>query len=134
MITNIENSNKKGIRFDIFKLILAFMVFGIHTYLLPEHLRPVLRTAVPLFFMLSSFFYFSKPDACSWKSVKHYSVRILKLYLFWFVFLLIPTLYFRSWFESGFIKGIIGLLKSFLFCVWGCVVYLLYCWSKIFKV
>ena len=45
---------------DLTKIVLAFMVVAIHSFLFPEQLYPWLRLAVPLFFIISSFLLFKR--------------------------------------------------------------------------
>ena len=82
--------------FDYTKFIMAIMVLAIHSALLPELLYPWLRLAVPLFFIISSYFFFKKyrsaeSGAERGKVIKKFLIRNLQLYSFWFIVLLIPT-------------------------------------------
>jgi surface polysaccharide O-acyltransferase-like enzyme len=84
-------------------------------------LYPWLRIAVPLFFMMSSYFLFSKLREASKDNKKiilrKFVVRNLQLYFCWFIILLPITIYIRkeSWFSNGFLENILAILKSFLF-------------------
>lgn len=71
---------------DITKFILSFMVVGIHT-LGKFGIYPMFRIAVPLFFMISSYLFFSKEKLNS-KELKKFCIRNIKLYVFWFIVLL----------------------------------------------
>lgn len=96
--------------FDISKMVLAIFVVAIHAHLLPEILNPLIRMAVPLFFMMSSYFFFSRGA-----KLRKFWGRNLRLYGFWFVFLLPVTLKIRHYFENGFLQGILKMLQNFLF-------------------
>ena len=106
--------------FDIVKFIMALMVVAIHSSLFPMVLYPWLRLAVPMFFIISSYFFFG--SLCKletdkdknrrwWKYVK----RNLILYGFWFVLLLPYTLYVQRYFDSGVLRGTFNFIKSLLF-------------------
>ncbi len=111
-----ENRTSNSV-FDIVKLILALMVAAIHASLFPEVLYPWLRIAVPLFFILSSYFLFLKVNASADKRsvIKRYIVRNLRLYAFYFILLLPYTIYVRDWFAEGVGKGLLLLLRDFFF-------------------
>ena len=109
--------------FDLFKFIASIVVVMAHTRILGESrfhlLHPWIRIAIPVFFMVSAFLFFSKydslPDAEKkgylWKFVK----RDLILYLFWFVVFLPFTIIYRDYFHKGieFFFGTILLGSSF---------------------
>lgn len=91
-------------------MVLSLLVVTIHTHLFPEVLNPLARTAVPLFFMLSSFFFFGRAG-----NLKKLWARNMCLYGFWFVILLPVTLKIRHYFTNGFLKGILSILQNFVF-------------------
>lgn len=106
--------------FDIVKFIMALMIIAIHSSLFPMVLYPWLRLAVPIFFIISSYFFFGslrkletdkEKNQRLWKYVK----RSLILYGFWFIILLPYTLYIRRYFENGVLSGIFRLIKALLF-------------------
>lgn len=106
--------------FDIVKFIMALMIVAIHSNLFPMVLYPWLRLAVPMFFIISSYFFFGSLQKLEtdkekkqrlWKYIK----RNLILYGFWFVALLPYTLYIRKYFEGGVISGIFKFIKALLF-------------------
>lgn len=106
--------------FDIVKFIMSLMIVAIHSQLFPMVLYPWLRLAVPMFFIISSYFFFDnlrklenekEKNQRLWKYVK----RNLMLYGFWFVVLLPYTLYVRHYFENGILNGIFEFIKSLLF-------------------
>lgn len=104
---------------DILKFIMSVFVVATHTGLFAPHLTPLVRLAVPVFFVLSGYFFFSKINsfdapndkrAYLKKSVKHN----LQLYSFWFIVLSPITFYIRDYFSGGVIKGALTLLHNFL--------------------
>lgn len=114
---------------DVLKFVLALMVVLIHVNPFPEcvnvFVMPVLRLAVPLFFVISAFFFFRKIDigegyssaevGNAIKRAISFTKRNLMLYLFWFLVLLVPTLSLRKWFDHGILYGLLDASKSFLF-------------------
>lgn len=103
---------------DILKYILSIFVVAIHTSLFPKILYPWLRIAVPLFFIMTSYFLFLKiksNEKSKKEIILNYVKRNLTLYFFWFICLLPITLYIRNYFKEGFLSGIILFIKSFLF-------------------
>ncbi len=108
-------------KFDLVKFALAILVLAIHSTLWPEVLYPWLRIAVPLFFMISSYFLFSKlsearPEKHK-KILKSFVFRNLKLYLLWFLLLLPFTLYLRreAWFSLSPLENVWIIFRSALF-------------------
>ncbi len=107
--------------FDIVKFVLCFVVMAVHTSLLPHYLYPWLRIAVPLYFTISSYFFFSKinrtPDKEGQKkAVLTFIKRNLQLYAFWFIVLLPFTLKLKSWFKTGIsLKGIRLFFRDLIF-------------------
>lgn len=94
---------------DIAKYGMSIAVLAIHTSLFGELtyvVFPILRLAVPLFFMIGAVLFFRKLergiDRAPWEeassSLRKYLFRTARLYLFWFVALLLPTAYTRGWF------------------------------------
>ena len=109
-----------GNKYDILKLVLAILIVGIHSSKAGMILRPVLRLAVPLFFMISSYLFFLKQGTLnSWqerlKGLKKYAKRILLLYLFWFVLLLPCTIYYREWYVDFGPEKLLVIARSFFF-------------------
>ena len=49
--------------FDLAKFILSLFIVSLHSGIVPDILIPVIRTAVPLFFMISSYLFFEKKSA-----------------------------------------------------------------------
>lgn len=102
---------------DLAKFIFSIFIVAIHSELLPNVLYPWLRLAVPMFFLISSFLFFrrtsdlpnEKKNAALRKTVK----RNLILYGIWFIILLPVTLYVRSWFSDGILRGVFTVVKNF---------------------
>lgn len=99
---------------DLFKCIFSLFVVAIHTNLLSGSLHPLIRLAVPGFFVFSSFFFFSGKSYGKKKILKMVK-RNIKLYMSWFVLLLPVTLLIRQYFSRGILFGIITLVKDFIF-------------------
>lgn len=73
---------------DLVKFIMALMVVGIHT-LGKYGIYPLFRIAVPLFFMISSYLFFSNAEKRgNLKYLKKFCIRNIKLYCFWFLVLI----------------------------------------------
>ncbi len=106
--------------FDLVKYILSIMVIAIHSSLFPMVLYPWLRLAIPLFFIISSFLLFKKintsPKEERKSIIKKYIIRLIKLYLFWFI-ILIPFTIHRNIniFNNGVITGIMRIISSAFF-------------------
>ena len=105
---------------DVLKFVLSITIVATHTSLFEGYITPVVRLAVPAFFMISGYFFFNKINSCESKaeqtaylkkSVKHN----LKLYLFWFILLLPLTLYIRKYHTFGAGHGLWHLVRDFLF-------------------
>lgn len=111
---------KTDSRFDVIKFVMAMMIVALHTLLFPDILMPWLRIAVPVFFIISSYFFFKKINkASSQKEAQSYLLKFVKrsgiLYLFWFLVLLVPTIVLRRWFAEGFLPGLGKMAFSILF-------------------
>lgn len=108
-------------KYDIIKFVLSLFVLAIHTVVYPFALYPWLRIAVPLFFMMSSYFCFSKlksePADRHGKVLKKFALRNIKLYVSWFILLLPFTLYLRrsEYFSQGIWQGIESFIKGLFF-------------------
>lgn len=103
---------------DIMKFILALMVVAIHINPFGEYgyLRfPLTRVAVPLFFMVSSFFFFRKIHNKKRNTVKNFVLRNIKLYFSWMVLLMPVTLRLQHYFTDGILIGIKKVIISILF-------------------
>ena len=103
---------------DLLKFILSFVIVAIHTQLFDPYLYPWLRLAVPLFFIVSSYLFFSKINACTSNNekliaLKNFVLRNLKLYAFWFVVLFPFNIFLRGWFDNGFWSGLLNIIQGF---------------------
>ena len=108
-----------GGKTDILKFVLSLFIVAVH-FADIAMLSPILRCAVPLFFMLSSFFFFKKYDGVVSTKEKNavllkYIKRNLVLYLFWFIVLLPYTIILRGWFDEALIPGVLKVCRSFIF-------------------
>lgn len=120
---NLQSRPKSFDSFDLFKFIVSFVVMIVHTRPIGDShfhmLHPWVRIAIPVYFMISSFLFFSKYDRLPeneknsylWKFVK----RDLTLYLFWFIVFLPFTIVYRDYFHKGiaFFLGSILVGSSF---------------------
>lgn len=80
----------------------------------------ILRVAVPIFFILSSFFFFNKIQDCkTWQDIKPIYIlflkRSMKLYFFWFVVLFPITYILRDWSNLSFLQFCLTVIKGALF-------------------
>ena len=107
-----------GGKTDILKIVLAVMIVIIHTVNFGIF-SPVLRCAVPLFFMISATFFWNKVGGCTYLQQKEFLrkfiVRNLKLYLFWFIALAPITFITKNYFDDGIVIGAVRFIRSFLF-------------------
>lgn len=98
VVYNQLNNNKlRGGVFDILKIVCCFLIVFLHSGITPTYLLPIVRLAVPLFFLMSSFFYYSKVHQMETFSDRkdcmiRYVKRIFSLYLFWAIVLLPVTI------------------------------------------
>lgn len=110
----------KGQRFDVLKFVMAVIIVANHTLNIPLHLRPFVRLAVPLFFIMTSYFFHLKlkearTPAESHERLMKFVKRNFKLYLFWSILLLPIVLYLRPiWFEYDLLFAVKKIIKSFL--------------------
>lgn len=107
---------------DATKFVLSIFVVAIHTRPLSEYtvfLRPILRTAVPMFFLISSYFFFKQHKALSntedrFAHLEKYISRNMHLYFFWMLIFLAPSISYRQWFSNGLLNGLVLWMQSFL--------------------
>lgn len=112
---SVDHNSKVQIdSLDLTKFLLSIMVVAIHTEFLGQWRFPITRIAVPIFFLISSYFYFHKNRTYSRETLRHFCKRNLQLYLFWFVVLLPVTIYARRYFFSGFLRGCWQLIRDLL--------------------
>lgn len=119
--TDLTSTTKNDAKYDLIKFFLSLFVLAIHSALYSMALYPWLRIAVPLFFVMSSFFVFSKlreaPKEKKRAILKKFVVRNLQLYLCWFVILLPMTIYLRKgmYFSNGLLKNVLIFIRSVFF-------------------
>ena len=110
-----------GRKFDVIKFVLAIMILLLHSNSLPHFFLPIMRMAVPLFFIMTSYFFFLKYIKCILPEEKKCRlIKFLKrnffLYIFYCIILLPITIKVRpEWFDGGILYTITQMLKSFLF-------------------
>lgn len=100
---------------DVLKFGMALLVVAIHAQLFKEigwlydFVHPLKYSAVPVFFIVSSYLFFSRGQIGS-KELGHYLKRLRLFYLFWFVLLLPVTVGIRKWYShfdvSEFLKDL----------------------------
>lgn len=76
---------------DVLKFVMATMIVAMHTSLCKELANPWFRIAVPIFFILSSYFFFKKLNEMTSEEkenrLRYYVKRIFLLYVFWLIVL-----------------------------------------------
>lgn len=108
---------------DAAKFVLSILVVAIHSYPFDGYavfFNPILRTAVPLFFLISSYFFFNHHKYLSDLEervlhIEKYVSRNLHLYLFWMLVFLMPTIRYRQWFSNGILNGLVLWTRSFFY-------------------
>ena len=108
---------------DLSKYILSLMVVAIHVApargFWYELMIPVLRLAVPLFFMISGYLLFVRMKELDHdkqnEALMKYLFRILQLYLAWLILLFPVTVWNRKYFSEGIFAGLKKILKGFVF-------------------
>lgn len=102
--------------FDYAKYLLSFAVVLLHSYAWPNIAHPWVRIAVPLFFLISSYLFFTKlnglPQSQHPNAILKYVRRNLILYAVWSV-LLLPFWISdaEKCFSGGVFVGILRLLR-----------------------
>lgn len=104
---------------DILKLVLAVFVMIIHSGIDKTTISPLLRIAVPIFFIASSYFFFAKNKALAGKAERRGALlrfvkRNLLLYLFWTIVQLPVVMLMRGSFHDLFPNGILNAVKDVL--------------------
>ena len=107
---------------DVARFVLSLMVVLIHLHAAVLTNRfggaelPVLRMAVPIFFMISSFLLFRRLDGRNDRTeLKRFLKRNLLLYAAWFVVLFPLTYPYKQYFAAGIIDGLRQILLCFFF-------------------
>lgn len=109
-----------GVRFDVLKFVLALLIVAMHSGVFPRWLLPISRLAVPLFFIMTSYFFHLRLIGVVDKNERmevllKYVKRNIQLYLFWSIVLLPSVVFFHlSWFKFGFVYAVVNILKKFL--------------------
>lgn len=87
-----SNVNVLGNAYDILKFMMSLLIVAIHSYAFEgiwfrDWIKPLNSIAVPVFFVLSSLFYFKKIRKVEsyYPIFLHFLKRLLLLYLFWFI-------------------------------------------------
>lgn len=117
---------KQNDAFDVLKATMAIMIMVIHIValnrlgILGTYIFPILRIAVPIFFLISSYLFFKKIKLIGrygeQKKYLNKTVnRNLMLYLSWFILLSPITFYIRNYFSHGILYGVITILWNFVF-------------------
>lgn len=114
------SSPYSGWRFDIMKGVLAVFIVLLHSELLPHGCDALLTVAVPLFFMISSYLFWTKVDGQYDKIPQllyHFVKRNLKLYFFWIVVFAIPSIFINRYFfhNIGFGRELLLIVRDFFF-------------------
>lgn len=116
---------KQNDTFDLTKGLMALLVIAIHTLVFKNGsmgqilIFPLLRIAVPIFFLFSGYFLFSKliktPKEEQIGVILKSEKRYLSLYLFWFIVLFPITLKFKDYLSHGFFSGFQAIVTDVLF-------------------
>ncbi len=105
---------------DVLKYIMSIFIVATHSSLFEGYITPLVRLAVPAFFMISGYFFFGRINRCDSKIAKRAYLKKsvthnLKMYLFWFILLLPLTLYIRGYHTMGLVGGLLHLVRDFCF-------------------
>ena len=114
------------IGFDILKFFLATMLVALHTKgfsdveIIRRITDPFIAIAVPVFFILSSYFIFRKMDikGYSWHLYKPFVKRLLLLYSFYFVVsfpIMLVTKWYGFYINYGFVKLCVRFITGLFF-------------------
>lgn len=114
-----KSSYKEYNAIDVLKFILSIFIMIIHSGIDKTVISPLLRTAVPLFFIISSYFFFSKNKNLSSQKEKNDALlrfvkRNLLLYLFWSLMQFPIMMYIRGYHHDLFPYGIWNAIRDFL--------------------
>ena len=113
----IQNNNDA---MDLLKFAMSIIIVAIHCELFLGSwwlllLWPWARICVPMFFMISAYFFFKKHPTGD--GILGFVLRIGKIYIFWFIVFLPITLYYRGhywWHADGVMNCLIRFTRSFL--------------------
>lgn len=113
--------NNVGNSYDILKFVMALLIVAIHTQAFEgpfacNVFKPFLEVAVPVFFILSSMFFFTKlrRENLRWKQLKHFLLRLGLLYFFWFIVNIVFVEHEHRYFIDAGIMDIFRLIKDVL--------------------
>lgn len=116
-------THKEGNAYDILKFGMALLIVAIHTKgfdgpIANELIKPFQGIAVPVFFILSSMFYFislrKKRGGGIWQHLKKFLNRLGVLYLFWFIINFVFIQHEHKYFVCDGMFDIIRLCKDIL--------------------
>lgn len=107
---------------DLLKFVLSVAVVAIHVNPFGpwgSWANPILRTAVPLFFLITAYFFFSGYASCGtleerFLKLEKYVKRNMQLYLFWLVLLFVPSSEYYGWFRGGVVQGLYLMSHCFI--------------------
>ncbi|MHC3994924.1 acyltransferase family protein [Thiomicrolovo sp. ZZH C-3] len=107
----------RNISLDILKLVMAFMVIGLHAHFLHDFTEVgnfltcygVFRVAVPMFLLINGFYFY---DVLRKRNSANWLKRIIYLYLFWMLF------YSYFWFSLSGVS-LVELLLQAKFIIFG---------------
>ena len=116
----MEMKQSKQNAIDILKFVLAIFVLTIHSGVDKTVISPIIRIAVPTFFIISAYLFFSKIEKMKdkkdeLKALGHLVKRNLLLYLFWVVIQLPIFVYGNHYHVDFFGKGIWYTIRDILF-------------------
>ena len=105
--------------FDISKLLLSVFVCAIHTCRGVLPVFPWTRIAVPVYFLISSFLFFSgvfgeRDKSMQKRRLVKFVLRNLILYAFWFAALLPVVLVMKKYFAGGIVYGLLRFFADVL--------------------
>lgn len=109
-----------GARFDYLKFVLAILIMVMHSGAVPRSLLPITRLCVPLFFIMTSYFFHGKlKEYADPEERRNRLFRFVKrevsLYTFWSIILTPIVFYYNiEWFRYGVIHAVTSILKSIL--------------------
>ncbi len=104
---------------DVLKFLLSIFVLVIHSEIDKTVLSPLLRVAVPTFFIISSYLFFSKLEGIPnkrerHKALKHLVKRNVYLYIAWTIIQLPMLIYGKHYHTAFFENGIWYTLRDVL--------------------
>lgn len=116
-----EKVSKGNAVFDYTKFVLSLMIVAFHTRFLANILSPWLRMAVPIFFVILSYFFFSKLNRIDVTEQKSaligFTKRKLQLYIFWTIVLLPVFVYIHrvNLMTKSVIFNVLDYIRRFFF-------------------